>query len=117
MFVSIWAYEMATTLDKWSFSPIDLGPYNDPFLASGFLCTGVVLDDPNFENSEEIQTSEVIEFDELQGSMRTKNRAYSLGTVCPRYQRWRTRIADGEPVQPVKYNKADRVEPTAKRAG
>ncbi len=108
---------MATTLDKWSLSPIGLGPYDDPSLASGFLCTGVVLDHPNFEDGEEIQTSEVVEFDELQGSMRTRNRAYSLGTVCPRYQRWRTRIADGEPVQPVKYNKADRVDPTAKRAG
>tara|TARA_B110001452_G_scaffold253545_2_gene244369 strand:+ start:1137 stop:1502 length:366 start_codon:yes stop_codon:yes gene_type:complete len=116
-------YEMPATLDKWSLSPIGLGPYDDPSLARGVLCIGTVLDHPNFEDGEEIQTSEVIEFDELECAMRTRNRTYSLGTVCPRYQRWRTRRADGEPVQPVKYNRANQTnqtnqtKPIAKRAG
>ena len=75
------------------------------------------LDHPDFEDGEEIRTSEVIELDELEGAMRTRNRAYSLGTVCPRYQRWRPRRADGEPVQPLKYNRANQTKPIAKRAG
>ena len=104
-------------MDKWRLAPIGLGPYQHPCLAKGLFCIGIVHGHPNFEDGEEIQTSEVFEFDEVAGTMRTRNRSYSIGTVCPKYLRWRTRRSDGEPLQPLQYSKINQSEPSAKRAG
>jgi len=97
---------MSPTLHDWAVCSDGIGPFDDPSLATGFVCSGVVTGHDKVADGTLVTTSVVQKLSTSTNTAQTLNTTYTLGAMHPRYARWRARR---EKEGPVEYDHSERV--------
>lgn len=83
---------MAVELNLWCIAPEnEYDPYRDPSTYTGVVLCGVVTGHPKHTDGATISTSRVERISSSSGVAVTQNNTYALGTMDPKYERWRKR--------------------------
>ena len=93
---------MSVELNLWCIAPEgEYDPYRDPSTYAGVVLCGVVTGHPKYPDGSTISTSRVQKISSSSGIAITQNNTYSLGTMDPKYQRWRDRHGQVKSVEYV----------------
>ena len=93
---------MPVKLNLWCIAPEgEYDPYRDPSTYKGVVLCGVVTGHPKHPDGSTISTSRVERISSSSGVAVTQNNTYALGSMDPKYERWRKRHGQVETVEYV----------------